>query len=264
MDPNTNPDLTPNSNDPKPDDLSKQPVPGQGPKPDGGADPKPDDKTQLDESPNVEGLEADPVVYEETGDTSLDLVLAFVGKLGFAPEHPAMKAASDGDFGPLSEAMKKLGAKADGWERFIKLGQEVYKAKTDSQKSKDEALVAALGAAVGGAEVWDKVRTWASQNATPEEKAEVNAALKLGGRVATHMAKALYEAWVANGEREPEATRKTTSGTGAPRNEPLTAAGYTKAVAELHRRVRGDLEGKGAKEYAILQQRREAARRAGH
>lgn len=240
-----------------------------GNQPDPKADPKPNEgtpreppKLELEETPPVEGLEAG-VVYDPTGNTGLDMALEFVGALGFGPEHATMKAAETGDFGPLKEAMAKLGDKAKGWQKFVKLGEEAYAAQAGSKKAAADKLANDIANAVGGKETWDQVRTWASANASPEEKAEVNAAFAAGGVVAKTMAKALYDQWIAKAERSGAPVKSSSAKATPGAVEVMTAADYQKGVAQLAKKYNGDLEGRGASEYAALQNRRLAALRVG-
>lgn len=213
--------------------------------------------------PDVEGLEAGPVTYDETGDAALDAALEFVGNLGFGPAHPALKAAESGDFGPLREALGKLGDKAKGFAKYLKMGEQAFARTAGDKKAASEKLGAEIAEAAGGAEVWAQVRAWATENASPEEKAEVNKALAMGGKIAKQMAKALHEAWSGTAPKEPGKARKPDSTGKAAPDAPLKALDYANAVAALSKKYRGDLEGDGAAEYRVLQQRREAARRAG-
>lgn len=236
----------------------------QKPTPEAKPNPAPTEpKIELDTPPAVEGLEANPVVYDATGNAGLDLALEFIGGLGFGPEHPALTAASDGDFAPLKEAMGKLGDKAKGWERYVKLGEEAYSNQANTRKEADEKALKSIVEAAGGKDDWEAIRSWASANATDAEKVEVNAALKMGGRVATQMVQALRTQWLAKAERDAPSAVKDSARTNATSTEVLTAEAYQKEVAALHRKHRGDLEGRGYKEYEALQHRRIAAMRAG-
>lgn len=225
--------------------------------------PSPEVKLELEETPAVEGLESTPVTYDPTGSTSLDMALEFVGNLGFGPEHAAMKAAEAGDFAPLRDALKKLGDKAKGFERYVKLGEEAYAAKGEQAKAAEAKMRAEIVKAVGGAENWEQIRTWASANATPEEKAEVNAAFKAGGIVAKTMAKALYDQWAKNADREPGKVQAPGAKSSSGAADVLTKEGYLSELQKLATKFKGDLEGRGAKEYKALQDRRTAAMRIG-
>lgn len=212
----------------------------------------------------VEGLESGPVIYETTGDPGLDLTLDFLGTRGFGPNHPAVKAAESGDFGPLRDACKALGDKAKGWERFLALGEKVYEARKAEQDKSNLELSKKISDAVGGDENWGQIREWASKNAEPAEKVQVNAAFQAGGVAAVAMAMYLGHLYA----KDPNATRegKPAVQAGAPGKAtaaaPMTAQAYADEVAKLSQRHGGQIEGRP--EYRDLQARRSAARQAGY
>lgn len=116
--------------------------------------------------------------------------------------------------------------------------------------------------AAGGEQNWDVVRAWASKEATPAEKADVNAALAKGGMVAKAMIRELVHLYKQSNTlpQDGKAVSKN-AGTPASNATPLTARAYAQAVDELYRKL-----GPGAAnspEYEQLQKQRLAARRAG-
>lgn len=248
----TNPTVT----DPNPDSLEadNQTIlldEKAAPKP---ADPKPADP--------VVGLNANTVVeYEKTGDVSLDMALDFVGKAGIGVEHPAMQAAANGDFSILKAT---LAAKnVPGWEQFVALGESAYTRQQEQATAKAAALRETVYKEAGGQAEWNNVQAWASNNATPEEKAQINALLNQGGLAAKGAVKYLVDAYsrannVVVNPQDP--TANAGRGGGAPSGDqgPLTAKAYAEAVQVLNFKLGGRLE--GSKEYADLQRRRGMAR----
>lgn len=228
------------------------------------------------EAPQGNGLELDtpaeeqapaadagPVVYEPTGDPALDLALDFIGARGFGPDHPAVKAAEAGDFGPLKRALAGMGDKAKGYERFLALGEKAYA----DTKTKNDAAAAELRGkihtAVGGEEVWNAARAWASTAASPEERAAINQAFQIGGPVAIAMAKELTSLFKAN----PNATKQPAAATsanaaGKPQSQPpLTGKAYAAEAAQLRAQLGYNFD--TSPQYKALQDRRAAAMRAG-
>lgn len=199
------------------------------------------------------------VEYEPTGDTGLDLALQFIGKAGVASDHPAVVAAASGDFSILKATLAAKGVQ--GWEQFVALGEDAYKRNQAKSEEKANALKTLVHNTVGGAEQWAEIQTWASANADPGEKAEINAMLNAGGLQAKQAARYLAECYAAanNVEVNPaDPTRAAGRGSPAADNGPLSPRQYADEVARLNGKLHGRLE--GSKEYQALQARRLAWR----
>jgi hypothetical protein len=181
-----------------------------------------------------------PVTYEPTGHSGLDMALAFVGKLGFGPEHPAMVAAGNGDFSMLKAALSTFGDKAVGWEAHVELGATGFaalKGERDAKVAKDREGILKV---VGGEESWKAIQAWASENAEAEEKALVNAALSAGGIQAKAMAHYLAVSYaratgttLEPGDVAPGAQRMPMANL----NGPLSPAEYKAAIAQLRGKI---------------------------
>lgn len=203
------------------------------------------------------------ISYDKTGDVGLDMALGFVGKLGYGPDHPAMKAAANGDFSLMRAELASKGDKAAGWEQYIALAEKSHadgKAKADEANTK---ALAAIHEAAGGPENWNAIKTWAGENATPEEKASVNAALAAGGIAAKAMVAWLGEKMTGSPTRpqEPQAVTVPSAKGAAPLNGALTATQYATAVQEGRQKLGNRWD--ASPEYRSLQQRRLAGRAAG-
>ncbi|APL99494.1 head scaffolding protein [Aquamicrobium phage P14] len=206
------------------------------------------------EDAKEKGKESDGVVtYEATGDSTLDVALAFVGRLGISPESPEMQAATKGDFGLLKAKLAGMGAKAQGWEQYLALGEAAYQKfvqEVGERASKTQEIV--LGT-VGGEENWKAISAWASETLPQEEKDAINAMFDAGGVQAKAAAALLAQAWggATNVDREPTPAAKVSTppvsqGALTPaqyREEvrKLTARGEASqaAIAALEARVRG-------------------------
>ena len=117
--------------------------------------------------------------YEATGDSKLDMTLAFVGKHGFGPGHPAMVAAVNGDFSLLKAQLAEKGVA--GADAYIALGEAAYAtmhAENEKRRAEDKAAVESI---VGGAENWEAIKDWAGKNADEGEKTAISALLSKGG-----------------------------------------------------------------------------------
>lgn len=116
------------------------------------------------------------IQYEPTGDAKLDVALAFFGRAGLDADHPAIKAAVDGDFSLLAAALEEKGIA--GWQSHLALAKESHeKFKADREASEGkivEAVVGALEKAGYTNEQWGEAIGWARENAEPEELAALN------------------------------------------------------------------------------------------
>lgn len=200
------------------------------------------------------------VVYEKTGDAGLDVALQYVGARGFAPDHPAIVAATKGDFTVLEVELAKLGDKASGFKAYVELAKDSYGRRQAAMKSASDATSKVVYDAVGGATQWAAIQAWAQENADPAEKAQLNAAFKAGGMVARAAAKelaALYKK--AGGSNAPKAVVKPDAGAHTP-----TAVGtldgkqFGKATADLYAKLRNRMQ--ESAEYAALVAQRRAHR----
>lgn len=224
-------------------------------------------ETTTTETP-AEAPPAGPVVveYSPTGDAGLDMALDFVGKLGFAPTDPAMKAAEKGDFGLMKAKLAALGPKAQGYEAFIALAEKAHTENTSKASTKLAKDVENIHGAVGGADAWKAISKWAGENATPEEKADVNAALKNGGVGAKAMALWLAEKY--SKAKGTTVTPKAAVKESAPATSPAAASSGALTAAQYSiecQKARQSLGYKfdGSKQYADLQARRNLGKKQG-
>jgi len=205
-----------------------------------------------------------PVVYDKTGDPGLDMALEFVGSRGFDADHPAMVAASKGDFSMIRAALGALGDKATGYENIVALAEQAHKITSEKAAAKAAADASMIHAAVGGSEQWEAIAKWAAANAEPEEKMAVNAALSQGGLMAKVMAQWLagqYSKAPGTTVTPTKAVTKTGTAGKADVAGPLSAAEYAKEVQALRAKVGYGMD--DHPEYKALQSRRAAGQRAG-
>jgi hypothetical protein len=183
--------------------------------------------------PDVAGT---PVQYAPTGDPAIDLGLEFVGNLGIGRDNPAILSAEGGDFGPIDKLLADMGAKAQGYEKVLKVFEAAYTRQASSTKAANEAHQETLFAAVGGKEAWEGIKEWAALEASPEEVASINAALGLGGLASILVVKGLAAArgGAPSGPTKvlsPQATAKVAD-TG-----PLSMPEYLKQVQALSKEL---------------------------
>jgi hypothetical protein len=196
--------------------------------------------------------------YEKTGDTGLDYALNYVGRLGFGPEHPAVAAATAGNFGILKAELAALGTKAPGYAEVVALAEEAF-AKGNAKKA--DAAKAVSAYAVQAAETperWSEIQKWASANADPAEKAEINAAFAAGGlraRTAVDYLVKCYDKSTGAVKSPKAAARADAAPQSAPVAGPLSATEYSAEVQKLMRERKGKDIG-DSPAYKALQARR--------
>ena len=201
--------------------------------------------------------------YDPTGDPGLDYALNFVGKLGYGDAHPAILAAQKGDFSLIRAELATKGVA--GADAVLALAEQAYTRFAAEDAKKSEELAGFAAQAAGSAENWAVVRAWAAQEATPQEKAQVNAALAQGGLVAQGVISQLVNLYQQKHTLPKDAAdvaKPGAVGTAAPSNEPMTAKAYAQAVEALRQKLGNRTE--DSPEYAALQSQRLAARRAGY
>lgn len=202
-------------------------------------------------------LEATSVSYDPTGDAGLDVALAFVGKLGIAIDHPAMQATEQGDFSLLKAHLAAMGPKAVGWEQHVALGEQSYTRTAAAAETAAKAVEATVVGVAGSAEAWSAIQLWASQNATPAEKAEINAMFDSGPVGARAAAITLREAYSkASGTvvKPASPTRDASAGAvSTDPNGPLGNREYGAAVRDLRQKLGNQMD--RSPEYAALRAR---------
>ena len=201
--------------------------------------------------------------YDPTGDAGLDYALNFVGKLGYSDTHPAVLAAQKGDFSLIRAELATKGVA--GSDAVLALAEQAYTRFAAEDAKKSEELAGFAAQAAGSAENWAVVRAWAAQEATPQEKAQVNAALSQGGLVAQGVISQLVNLYQQKHTLPKDAAavaKPGEAGTAAPSNEPMTATAYAQAVEALRQKLGNRTD--GSPEYATLQSQRLAARHAGY
>lgn len=196
--------------------------------------------------------------YNPTGDAGLDVALGFVGQLGFGPDHPAIKAATTGDFSKIEDALTKLGDKAKGFQRYLGAAKESYTRRADQRKAVETATQKAVVDAVGGVANWNAIQKWAAANADEGEKASINASFAAGGFAAVAAAKELLTLWKASGQSaaKPKAVLKdgAASEPGSSTG-PLSPREYIDAFKDLQRKL-GQKAQASSEHQALIARRR--------
>ena len=202
--------------------------------------------------------------YDPTGNASLDYALNFVGELGYGPTHPAILAAQEGNFHLIAAELAREGVR--GADQVIALAQQAYeqeKGKVEAQKAE---LTKFAYEVAGGAANWKQVQSWASANATPQEKQQINALLASGGFAAQSAINFLVTQYskVNTLNKAPAAVAKANAGgsRGQDVGGAISAQEYGQLVQQLIY-ANGGRDVSHTREYQDLQARRLAGRRAG-
>ena len=201
--------------------------------------------------------------YDSTGDAGLDYALNFVGKLGYGDTHPAMQAAQKGDFSLIRAELATKGVA--GSDAVLALAEQAYTRFAAEDAKKATELSGFAAQAAGSAENWAVVRAWAATEATPQEKAQVNAAIAQGGLVAQGVIAQLVNLYQQKHTLPKDAASVAKPGAvggAAPTAGPMTAQAYAQAVEQLRQKYGSNTD--STPEYAALQSQRLAARRAGY
>lgn len=202
--------------------------------------------------------------YEPTGDAGLDYALAFVGNLGYGDSHPAILAAQQGDFSLIKVELATKGVQ--GAEAVVALAEAAYGKSAAKAQAAAQELNTFAHTAAGGADNWAAINAWASANADPEEKADLNEALAKGGVAAKRAIKYIVDGYRAQHTlpKEPAAVAKPGAATSASASKgPMSAKEYADAVNALYVANRGR-EIEHLPEYHALTQQRLQAQRSGY
>jgi hypothetical protein len=177
------------------------------------------------------------VTYDPTGDPGLDLFTGFIGKLGIAVDHPAMKAMiDDGNFDLLKGHLAALGDKAKGWEQHVALAEKAHGEIAAIEAQEKGKVAAAIHNVVGGEQNWTTIQAWASKEASPAEKTAINAMLN-GGTVQARAAAMLLQSLYDNASGVVRNPADPTNGLATNRGQPAQIEPLTRraAVAETNK-----------------------------
>lgn len=200
------------------------------------------------------------ISYEPTGDAGLDVALDFIGGLGLGPDNPAVQAAMDGNFDQLKGTLAAMGDKAKGWERHVTLGEEAYARNIEKTNAANAAVTQVCHEIAGGEKQWEAIKTWAGQNADPDEKEAINSMLKdpIQARAAVNLLAQLYKDAGGTVVTPQPVTNPNAGNAGTTDNGALSAKQYGEEVRALRARLGSAME--GSPEYQALRARRNAGR----
>jgi hypothetical protein len=196
------------------------------------------------------------IEYEQTGDAGLDVALSFMGNLGIGLDHPGMAAAMEGNFAILEAHLATLGDKARGFQQMLALAKDAQTRHAEKATNTANAVTAAVHGVAGGADEWAKIQQWAAGEATPEEKAQINALFDsgvMGARAAAKLLTDQYRAAKGTVINPRDATRNPGANSALSTTGPLSPREYHAAVTELRTKLGNRMD--ASPEYAALRSR---------
>lgn len=200
----------------------------------------PEDKGRDDEPSKSEPeRKSQPDEFDHDADLSLQSALRLIAAAGIPVDGIEMYAASHGDFERLSDALR--GNKDR--DLILRLVKSSYDAFRHAEERKAARIASEIEEFAGGKKAWNDMRKWAEANASPEELADMKAAIEQGGPAARLLVRLLKQIRSApkddDGEFvEEEAPRPARR---EPRRRgPLTAEEVNQRIGDLYRKYGND------------------------
>lgn len=200
----------------------------------------PEDKGRDDEPSKSEPeRKSQPDEFDHDADLNLQSALRLIAAAGIPEDGIEMYAASHGDFERLSDALR--GNKDR--DLILRLVKSSYDAFMHGEERKAARIASEIEEFAGGKKAWNEMRKWAEANASPEELADMKAAIEQGGPAARLLVRLLKQIRSAPkddaGEGFEEETRVR-----APREPrrrgPLTAEEVNQRIGDLYRKYGND------------------------
>lgn len=192
-------------------------------------------------------------VFETTGNVNVDYALGVIGKAGIGPEHPAVKAAMEGDFGMLKHALAAAGV--HGSDHLIDMVQREAVAEAEREAADAKEIGASCVAVAGSPEHWEDVVVWARANADEGEVETINGLLanKATAKIAAHYLVSMYDGSLGDKEPLRSAVPQGAPAAAAQPQGKLSRQEFASEAQKLHQRL-GDAY-TGSPEYAALYRR---------
>lgn len=200
----------------------------------------PEDKDRAEEPSQSEPeRKSPPDEFDHDADLNLQSALRLIAAAGIPEDGIEMYAASHGDFERLSDALR--GNKDR--DLILRLVKSSYDAFRHGEERKAARIASEIEEFAGGKKAWNDMRKWAEANASPEELADMKAAIEQGGPAARLLVRLLKQIRSApkddDGEGFEEEARVR-----APREPrrrgPLTAEEVNQRIGDLYRKYGND------------------------
>lgn len=202
-------------------------------------------------APQAPATEA--ATFEPSGNANVDYALGVIGKAGIGPEHPAVKAAMEGDFGMLRHALAAAGVQ--GSDHLIAMVEREAIAEADREAADAKVIGESVVAVAGSQEHWEDVVVWARANADEGEVEAINGLLanKATAKIAAHYLVSMYDASLGDKEPLRSAVPQGAPAASAQPQGKLSRQEFAAEAHKLHQRL-GDAY-TGSPEYAALYRR---------
>ena len=176
--------------------------------------------------------------FDHDADLNLQSALRLIAAAGIPEDGIEMYAASHGDFERLSDALR--GNKDR--DLILRLVKSSYDAFRHGEERKAARIASEIEEFAGGKKAWNDMRKWAEANASPEELADMKAAIEQGGPAARMLVRLLKqirsapkddagEGFEEDAPRKPRASHK---------RGPLTAEEVNQRIGDLYRKYGND------------------------
>ena len=177
--------------------------------------------------------------YDHDADLNLQSALRLITAAGIPEDGIEMYAASHGDFSRLSDALR--GNKDR--DLILRLVKSSYDTFLHGEERKAARIASEIEEFAGGKKAWNDMRKWAEANASPEELADMQAAIKSGGPAARLLVRLLKQLRSAPKDDAGELAEEETPRPARrePRRRgPLTAEEVNQRIGDLYRKYGND------------------------
>lgn len=209
------------------------------------------------EPKDEENIQDTPQPFEKTGETGLDVALDFAFKHGYSSTHPSILAASNGDWS-LIEA--ELATKnIPGYKEMVELAKKGFANLVEKQEKVQKEIEAAVMSVVGNDNaMYQSILDFASKNADPAEREQLNAMFDAGplqAKAAMMILREAYETAVGTTVKPQSAVKGQIPSSVNTQSGGLSRSEYVTAVKELANRI-GSHNLNNSPEYKELNRRR--------
>lgn len=198
----------------------------------------PEESPAEESSPSEPERKAPSDEFDHDADLNLQSALRLIAAAGIPEDGIEMYAASHGDFERLSDSLR--GNKDR--DLILRLVKSSYDAFRHGEERKAARIASEIEEFAGGKKAWNDMRKWAEANASPEELADMKAAIEQGGPAARLLVRLLKQIRSApkddaDERAEEEVPRKPRA---SHKRGPLTAEEVNQRIGDLYRKYGND------------------------
>jgi hypothetical protein len=193
----------------------------------------PEESPAEESSPSEPERKASSDEFDHDADLNLQSALRLIAAAGIPEDGIEMYAASHGDFERLSDSLR--GNKDR--DLILRLVKSSYDAFRHGEERKAARIASEIEEFAGGKKAWNDMRKWAESNASPEELADMKAAIEMGGpaaRLLVRLLKQVRSAPKAEAEDTEEAEELRKPRASRREREVLTPAVINRRIGDLY------------------------------